>query len=168
MTRIGYFLSCEDLIKTFRENGGEGKPMQAGYKVCWSTDKAKAVTAAHTIWPTEGLPGELSEQLSRPKHFMQASELVTEEMIEESTVCGDDLEAHVEAFRPYSEAGFDDIHISQIAPTVKAPKPKDSSSSTARKCCPPCVSSRRDDPKPTSRFLGNQPGRDLRVGSYAK
>jgi G6PDH family F420-dependent oxidoreductase len=104
----------EDLIKTFRENGGEGKPMQAGYKVCWSTDKAKAVTAAHTIWPTEGLPGELSQQLSSPKHFMQASELVTEEMIEESTVCGDDVEAHVEAFRPYAEAGFDDIHISQI------------------------------------------------------
>jgi G6PDH family F420-dependent oxidoreductase len=103
-----------DLIKTFRENGGEGKPMQAGYKVCWSPDKARAVTTAHTIWPNEGLPGELSQQLSSPKHFMQASELVTEAMIEESTVCGDDVEAHVEAFRPYADAGFDDIHVSQI------------------------------------------------------
>lgn len=104
----------DDAIKAFRDNGGAGKPMQAGYKVCWSSDKAKAVQTALTVWPNEQLPGELAQQLSSPKHFMQAGELVTEEMVEQNTVCGDDVEAHVEAFRPFVEAGFDDIHVSQI------------------------------------------------------
>jgi G6PDH family F420-dependent oxidoreductase len=103
-----------ELIKAFRENGGEGKPMQAGYKVCWSADKAAAVTIAHSLWPNEGLPGELAQVLSSPVHFEQASALVTEDMVAESITCGDDIEAHVEAFRPFAEAGFDDIHISQV------------------------------------------------------
>lgn len=103
-----------DSIKVFRDHGGEGKPMQAGYKVCWSKDKAHAVTTARTVWPNEQLPGELAQQLSSPRHFEQAGELVTEEMVEQSTVCGDDVSAHVEQFRPFLDAGFDDIHISQI------------------------------------------------------
>ena len=107
----------EDAIKTFRDNGGVGKPVQAGYKVCWSEDKALAVDTAHRIWANEGLPGELAQTLSSPRHFEQASELVTKDMIAESTTCGDDVDAHVEAFRPFAEAGFDDIHIGQIGAT---------------------------------------------------
>jgi G6PDH family F420-dependent oxidoreductase len=103
-----------ELIKAFRENGGEGKPMQAGYKVCWSADKAAAVTTAHSLWANEALPGELAQVLSSPAHFEQASELVTEDMVAESITCGDDVQAHVEAFRPFAAAGFDDIHISQV------------------------------------------------------
>ena len=104
----------EESIKVFRDSGGAGKPMQAGYKVCWATDKAVAVSTAHRVWANEGLPGELAQTLSSPRHFEQASQLVTEEMIADSITCGDDLDAHIDAFRPYAEAGFDDIHISQI------------------------------------------------------
>ena len=103
-----------ELIQAFRENGGGGKPMQAGYKVCWSSDKSTAVETAHRIWPNEQLPGELAQLLPSPRHFEQASQLVTPDMIAESMPCGEDLSAHIEAFRPYAEAGFDDIHISQI------------------------------------------------------
>ena len=103
-----------ELVKHFRENGGEGKPMQAGYKVCWSPDKAHAVKTALKIWPNEQVPGELAQQLSSPRHFEQAGQLVTEEMVEENTTCGDDVDAHVDAFAPYLEAGFDDIHVNQI------------------------------------------------------
>lgn len=112
----GYVTTSPDPepIQVFRDNGGEGKPMQAGYKVCWSADKAAAVQTAHALWANEGLPGELAQVLSSPSHFEQASTLVTEDMIADSITCGDDVDAHVEAFRPFAEAGFDDIHISQI------------------------------------------------------
>lgn len=103
-----------DAIKAFREAGGEGKPMQAGYKVCWSADKDTALDTAYKVWPNEALPGELAQALSSPKHFEQASELVTKDMIAESSILGNDVEEHVEGFRPFAEAGFDDIYISQI------------------------------------------------------
>ena len=104
----------QDLVTAFREGGGEGKPMQAGYKVSWSKDKATALEAAYSIWPNEALPGELAQTLSSPKHFEQASQLVTKDMIEQTSTLGNDVDEHVEAFRPYAEAGFDDIYISQI------------------------------------------------------
>jgi G6PDH family F420-dependent oxidoreductase len=103
-----------DLIKVFRDNGGEDKPMQAGYKVCWSDDRAIAVRTAHQIWANEALPGELAQVLPSPAHFKQASQLVTEQRVADKFACGKDLEAHVAAFRPFADAGFDDIHISQI------------------------------------------------------
>ena len=65
---------------------------------------------------TAGLPGELSQVLPSPKHFEQASELVTEDMTREATTAGADPAAHVEAFRPYADAGFDDVYVSNMGP----------------------------------------------------
>jgi hypothetical protein len=54
--------------------------------------------------------------LPSPRHFEQASQLVTEEMTRQATTCGKAIDAHVEAFRPYAEAGFDEVYISNIGP----------------------------------------------------
>jgi hypothetical protein len=54
--------------------------------------------------------------LPSPKHFEQASELVTEDMTRASTVCGNDVDRHVEAFQPYRDAGFDDIYVANMGP----------------------------------------------------
>ena len=60
------------------------------------------------------MPGELVQVLPSPKHFEQATELVTEDIDPRVVVCGHDVDGHVEAFRPYADAGFDDVHISQM------------------------------------------------------
>jgi G6PDH family F420-dependent oxidoreductase len=104
----------EEMIGAFRDAGGEGKPVQAGYKVCYGPDEDVCVETAHRIWGNSGLPGELSQVLPSPKHFEQASQLVTKESTRDSVACGPDVEAHVEAFRPFAEAGIDVVHISQI------------------------------------------------------
>jgi G6PDH family F420-dependent oxidoreductase len=104
----------EEMIGAFRDAGGEGKPVQAGYKVCYGPDEDVCVETAHRIWGNSGLPGELSQVLPSPKHFEQASQLVTKESTRDSTACGPDVEAHVEAFRPYAQAGIDVVHVSQI------------------------------------------------------
>ena len=108
-----------DLIETFRKSGGAGKPMHAGYKVCWGTDDETCVRTAHRIWANEGLPGELAQTLPSPKHFEQASTLVTEDSTRDSIAYGSDVDRHVDAFRPYADAGFDAIHISQIGGAEK-------------------------------------------------
>jgi G6PDH family F420-dependent oxidoreductase len=112
----GYISTQPDrsLIKTFRDSGGADKPMQAGYKVCWGTDDDTCIKTAHRLWATSGLPGELSQTLPSPRHFEQASALVTAESTRDSIAYGADVDRHVEAFRPYAEAGFDVVHISQM------------------------------------------------------
>jgi G6PDH family F420-dependent oxidoreductase len=103
-----------DLLQRWRDNGGKGKPTQAGYKVCWGRDDDTAVATAHRLWANSGLPGEISQVLPSPKQFEQVSSLVTEDMTRESVACGPDVERHVAAFQPYREAGYDEIYIAQM------------------------------------------------------
>jgi G6PDH family F420-dependent oxidoreductase len=105
-----------EAIERFHASGGAGKPVQAGTKVCYGPDKAQAVQTVHRIWPNEALPGELAQVLATPEHFMQASELVTEEMIAGAVPCGPDLEEHVAALQEYADAGVDELYIQQIGP----------------------------------------------------
>lgn len=72
----------QELISTFREAGGAGKPMQAGTKVCWAPTVEQGAKTAHRLCANAGLPGELSQILPTPRHFEQAMGLVTEEMTE--------------------------------------------------------------------------------------
>jgi G6PDH family F420-dependent oxidoreductase len=103
-----------DLIGAFREAGGVGKPVHAGYKVCWGPDDEECIDTAHRLWANSGVPGELSQVLPSPRHFEQASTLVTPEATRESIAYGNDVDRHVEAFRPYADAGVDIVHISQM------------------------------------------------------
>jgi G6PDH family F420-dependent oxidoreductase len=104
----------KDMISQFRDNGGEGKPVHAGYKVCWGPDDDECIDVAHRLWANSGLPGELSQILPSPKHFEQASELVTKQSIADSIAFGNDVDRHVEAFRPFVDAGIDVINVSQM------------------------------------------------------
>lgn len=92
------------------------KPTQAGYKVCVADTEDEGVAIAHRLWRNSGLPGELSQVLPSPKHFEQASELVTPEMTREATTCGRDVDRHVETFQTYAEAGFDEVYVSNMGP----------------------------------------------------
>jgi G6PDH family F420-dependent oxidoreductase len=66
----GYCITMPDaeLISRFHETGGDGKPVQAGMKVCYGPDEAEARRTAHRIWPNEQLPGELAQALPTPQH----------------------------------------------------------------------------------------------------
>ena len=105
-----------EVIKAFRDSGGEGKPVIGGLKVCWDTDAARAAETAHRLWASELLPGELAQILPTPTHFEQATELVTLEQAKQQFTCGDDPDRHVAAIQEYVEAGFDEIYVSNIGP----------------------------------------------------
>jgi G6PDH family F420-dependent oxidoreductase len=114
--RIGDGFTCTkpdaELIRTFREAGGAGKPMQVGTKVCWGPDEDAARRTAHRIWRNEALPGELAQVLPTPEHFQQASSLVRPEAM--VTPVGPEVGAHVEALRKFVDAGYDDLYVQQI------------------------------------------------------
>jgi G6PDH family F420-dependent oxidoreductase len=100
---------------SYQEQGGRG-PTTAGAKVCYGPSREDSVALAHRLWPNTGLPGELAQVLPSPKHFEQATQIVTPEMIGESTPCGPDLDEHIAALRKYAEAGYDELYVSQIGP----------------------------------------------------
>jgi G6PDH family F420-dependent oxidoreductase len=104
----------KDMIAAFRESGGEGKPVSAGYKVCWGQDDDTCIDTAHRLWANSGVPGELSQVLPSPRHFEQVSSLVPRESTRDSIAYGSDVDRHVDAFRPYADAGVDVVHISQM------------------------------------------------------
>jgi len=107
-------------VKEWKAKAGPEKATQAGFKVCVADTEDEGVQIAHRTWPNSGLPGELSQVLPSPKHFEQASQLVTEDMIRESTVCGRDADRHAEAFKPYVDAGFDEIFVANMGPNYRA------------------------------------------------
>jgi G6PDH family F420-dependent oxidoreductase len=103
-------------VALFRAEGGAGKLVQGGLKVCWGEDEAAARRTVHRLWPNEALPGELAQILPTPAHFEQACALVTEELVAGQLPCGPDLERHLAAVEAYAEAGFDELYVSQIGP----------------------------------------------------
>ena len=102
-----------EFVEQYRGQGGKG-PVQGGTKVCWGPDAAECRATVYRRWPNEALPGELAQILPTPRHFEQATELVTEEMIGESVPCGPDLDRHVAALEEYADAGFDELYVQQV------------------------------------------------------
>jgi G6PDH family F420-dependent oxidoreductase len=102
-------------IRTFRESGGDG-PRYGKVTVCWAEDEAEARRTAHRTWRSAGVPGQASQELPLPMHFEQVSELVTEEKIGESIVCGTDVDRHLEAIKRFVHAGYDHVAVHQVGP----------------------------------------------------
>jgi G6PDH family F420-dependent oxidoreductase len=104
-----------ELLDQFRK-GSDGKPAQAGTKVAWAPTPEEGWEHAHRIWPNAGLPGELAQVLPSPRHFEQASGLVTLESTRESVPAGPDPKVHVEALREYEEIGYDELYVANMGP----------------------------------------------------
>ncbi|MGI5211719.1 TIGR03557 family F420-dependent LLM class oxidoreductase [Plantactinospora sp. CA-290183] len=105
-----------DLVKRFREGGGGDKPCQAGFKAAFAESAEEGARIAYERWPNAGVPGELSQVLPSPRHFEQASELVTQDMVGKAFVCGNDPQAHLEMIDKYRQAGFDEVYVANTGP----------------------------------------------------
>jgi G6PDH family F420-dependent oxidoreductase len=108
-----------DMVKRFRDLAGADKPVQGGVKVAYAETRDAGVELAHRLWGTAGIPGELAQVLPSPRHFEQAAELVTPEMTAESVTAGPDPQDHLDALRPYAEAGFDAVHVANMGPNYR-------------------------------------------------
>jgi G6PDH family F420-dependent oxidoreductase len=104
-------------LRRYRDANGAG-PAQGGLKVCWATDEQQAAKTLHELWPTSGVPGQLSQDLPTPAHFEQASKNVTPEQLVETTPCGPDPERYVKALQEYEQAGFDEVYVMQVGPDI--------------------------------------------------
>jgi G6PDH family F420-dependent oxidoreductase len=105
-----------EVIDTFDETGGSGKPRYGQLHVCWARNEQEGRKTALEWWPNTVVKGEMSLELPLPFHFEQAAELVTEEQIGEAVTCGPDPDKHRDAIAKYVDAGYDHVYVHQIGP----------------------------------------------------
>jgi G6PDH family F420-dependent oxidoreductase len=106
----------EELRGAFEQAGGKGKPCYGQLDVCYAETEQEGRKTAHEIWPNAGMGGPLGQELAITEHYEAVAELVTEEQIGESVVCGPDPQRHLEAIREYDEAGYTHVFVHQIGP----------------------------------------------------
>jgi G6PDH family F420-dependent oxidoreductase len=105
----------KEVVQTFEQSGGRGKPRYAELTVCWAADEASATKTVLEIWPNAGIAGELSQELPLPRHFEQAAQTVRAEDLE-SIPRGPDPERHRAAIQQYVDAGFTHVAVHQVGP----------------------------------------------------
>jgi G6PDH family F420-dependent oxidoreductase len=103
-----------EVIAAFRAGGGAAKPVYGQLTVCWAETEEQGMRTLHEIWPNAGVPGDLSQELPLPRHFEEASRLVTPEMLAEQIPVGPDVERHVAAIQEYLDAGVDHLYLHQV------------------------------------------------------
>lgn len=105
-----------DLTARFARAGGTGKPRYAELTVCWGSSERAARRLAKEVWPTAAMESSPSWELPLPAHFEAVAELVTEESVAESVICGPDPERHLAAIAKFAEAGYDHVCVHQVGP----------------------------------------------------
>ncbi|MDO3705253.1 TIGR03557 family F420-dependent LLM class oxidoreductase [Micromonospora sp. C28SCA-DRY-2] len=103
------------IVEHYRSAGGQG-PRYAEVPLAWATDEGQAVQAVlqTSRWMVTGW--KVMSELPNPVNFDAASSYVEERHVRELFAVGPDPEAHVQAVRPYLEAGFDHIVLQNAGP----------------------------------------------------
>ena len=105
-----------ELVQNFMAGGDDDRPRYGQLTVCCHEDEQQARKIAYKWWPNSALKGELAQILPTPEHFEQATQLVTEEDVAKSIVCGNDVQTHRQKIQEYIDAGFDHVYIHQVGP----------------------------------------------------
>ncbi|GAA1036855.1 LLM class F420-dependent oxidoreductase [Streptomyces murinus] len=103
-----------ELLAAFDRHGGRGKPRVGQLPVSYDPDRDTAVKRAHAQFRWFGLGWKVNAELPHPDSFESATRFVTPDDVAASIPCGDDLDAFVEAVRPYARAGFEELALVQI------------------------------------------------------
>jgi G6PDH family F420-dependent oxidoreductase len=93
---------------------GSGARAVGQIPICWDPSREAAVERAHEQFRWFGGGWKVNADLPTPMGFSGASQFVRPEDVAEQIPCGPDLDAVVEAVRPWWEAGFTDVALVQV------------------------------------------------------
>jgi len=93
---------------------GSGARAVGQIPICWDPSEDAAVQRAHEQFRWFGGGWKVNSDLPTPMGFSGASQFVRREDVAASIPCGPDLDAVVEAVRPFWEAGFTDVALVQV------------------------------------------------------
>jgi len=103
-----------ELGEKFDAAGGDGKPRVGQVPIAYDEDIDAAIDRAHAQFRWFSLGWKVNADLPNPESFEAATEPVSRDQVAEGLSCGPDVDAHVEAIKPFIDAGFDEIALVQI------------------------------------------------------
>ena len=109
----------EELVTTWHAarqaaNVAGGERVIGQVPVCWDPDRAAAIERAYDQFRWFAGGWAVNADLPTPAGFDGATQFVRREDVAESIPCGPDLDAIVDAVRPYWTAGFTEVALVQI------------------------------------------------------
>lgn len=114
-----HFVSTEpdaELVSAWdasRSDGGASRKI-GQIPISWDPDRDAAVARAHDQFRWFAGGWDVNADLPTTKGFQGATQFVRPDDVAESIPCGPDLDAVVEAVRPFWEAGYSDIALVQV------------------------------------------------------
>jgi probable non-F420 flavinoid oxidoreductase len=109
-----------DVIASFREGGGEGKPVHVQVHLCWAEDEEQAEAIAHEQWRSNVFDSSLAWNLELPEQFDAAARHVDRAAVRDVVHVSSDLGRHVAWLQDYLELGIDAIYLHHVGPTQEA------------------------------------------------
>jgi G6PDH family F420-dependent oxidoreductase len=103
-----------ELVKGFDEAAGVTLPKIGQQPIAWGADPAEAVARAHDQFRWFAGGWKVNAELPGPAAFAAASQFVRPDDVADAFACGPDVPAHVEAVRPFVEAGFTHVALVQV------------------------------------------------------
>lgn len=105
-----------EVVEIFEHEHVGERPKYGQFTVCWAEDEAAAIKTAHKQWANGALKGSLGQELPTPTHFEQAAQMVREEDVANSIICGNDPQKHLDMIQKFVDAGYDHVYVHQVGP----------------------------------------------------
>jgi G6PDH family F420-dependent oxidoreductase len=103
-----------DAVSGFRSAAGAEVPSIGQQPIAWDPSADVAVERAHKLFRWFAGGWKVNAELPGPAGFAAATQYVRPEDVAEAFPCGPDVAAHVEAVRPFVDAGFSHVALAQV------------------------------------------------------
>jgi G6PDH family F420-dependent oxidoreductase len=103
-----------ELVRGFDAAAGVELPKIGQQPIAWGTDRDEAVARAHDQFRWFAGGWKVNAELPGPAAFAAASQFVRPDDVAGAFSCGPDVAAHVEAVRPFVDAGFTHVALVQV------------------------------------------------------
>jgi len=103
-----------DLVRGWDLAAGTDLPKIGQQPISWGPDTAAATERAHALFRWFGGGWKVNAELPGPAGFAAATQFVRREDVASALACGPDVAAHVEAVRPFVDAGFTHVALVEV------------------------------------------------------
>ena len=110
----------ERMIRAFRENGGEGKPLFLQIHVAYGRDEEAALGIAYDQWRTNVFPPSICWDLELPEMFEDAARFVRPEDLMGPVLISAEAEQFVDWLAEFAELGFERIYVHHVGKEQRA------------------------------------------------
>jgi len=104
-----------EIIKNFKNAGGEGKPCWGEATVSWAKTDEDAKKQAYEFWPIKANTVQINADMPTPTHFEQLGGIINQDILAEMMVCSSSTQEHINEINNYIKAGFDHVCINNVA-----------------------------------------------------